>query len=365
MLAFIVYSASESGARWIKTVDLPGGSIQDYCSIDSSLFVAIGGRIFRSENDGVSWAPMASPEGNREVYSIEALDGTLLAGTSDGVYQASIENLHWKIFNRPGFSRSPALSIWTYLGYIYIGSEGVVYKSIDQGKTWVETKTGLPQDARITCFAGIVKIAVAGSENHGVFITESVNWIPPPDLDSGSHHIRDLEVFGNKVYAVTTQGVMESANLGADWDPSPLTLPNITSLLGNGGDLLAGTDQGIRISSDKGKTWKAMNEGMPENAAIQSLEILGGSIFASTETGVWRMSTPPVGILVLPGGSSPAPPRLLGRQGARTNREFTMPRADQVDVQLVDFLGRTIWYRKGNRLRAVSLRNQPHLIRRN
>lgn len=388
MLAFCVYLTSEPNAQWVKAVGLPGGRIQDHCSIDSHHFLAMGGRIFRSDNDGASWTPMASPGDSMEVHSVEALDGTLLAGTPEGVYQSSMEDAGWNIFNRPGLSGSPALSIWTYLGYLYIGSEGAVYKSIDQGITWAKSESGLPQDARITCFAGIVKIAVAGSENRGVFISESMDWIPPPDLDSGNHPIRDLEVFGNKVYAVTTHEVLESANLGADWGPSLLTLPNITNLLGDGDGLLfAGTDQGIDVSSDKGKTWNAMDEGIPENAAIQSLEKLGGSLFASTATGVWRIASPSVGVPILPSGACLTSLRLLGRQGSQSLLEFTLPHADQVNIQLVDFIGRTVWSRehlqvkegrnalslntgsfapggyllqmntrKGNRLRAVSLR---------
>jgi photosystem II stability/assembly factor-like uncharacterized protein len=340
MLAICGYLAPESNAQWVQARDLPGGRIHDYCSIDSNYFLAMDGRIFRSDNDGASWTPMPSPGKNLEVYSVEEVDETILAGTPVGVYESSINNVSWKFFDRPGLSNAPALSIWTYLGYLYIGSEGAVYKSIDQGKTWAELNSGLPQDARITSFAGIVKIAVAGSENRGVFITESMNWIPPPDFDSANNQIRDLDVFGNKVYAVTTHEVLESTNLGADWGPSSFTLPNITCLLGDYDNLFAGTDQGINYSTDKGKTWKGFNEGIPENTAIQSLVELSGNIFASTDLGVWRITSPTAGIPSLPSEAPLTPPRLLGRQGSRSLLGITLPNADPVSIELVDFLGR-------------------------
>jgi hypothetical protein len=340
MLAFCGYLALGSDAQWAQVRDLPGGRIRDYYSIDSECFLAVDGRIFHSENEGASWTPMASPGKSLEVYSIEEFDGTILAGTPAGVYQSPMNNESWELFDRPGLSDGQALSIWAYLGYLYIGSEGAVFKSIDQGKTWAELKSGLPQDARITCFAGIVKIAVAGSENRGIFITESTNWIPPPVFDSTNSDIRDLDVFGNKVYAVTPHEVLESANLGADWGPSSFTMTNITSLHGDDARLYAGTDHGVYFSTDKGKSWNSFNEGLPEKAAIRSLVGLGGSIFASTDRGVWRIAFPSptrAGIPYLPSGAPLPPHRLLGPLAG-----ITPPASDPMDIERVDFLGRWV-----------------------
>lgn len=338
MLALCGYLAPESDAQWVRAPDLPGGRINDYCSTDSGYFLAMDGRIFHSDNDGASWKPMASPGKDLEVYSLEELDGTILAGTPVGVYQASIHNESWEFFDRPGLSKGPALSIWTYLGYLYIGSEGVVYKSIDQGKTWAELKSGLPQDARITSFAGIVKIAVAGSDNRGVFITESMNWIPSHDIDSADNQILDLDVFGNKVYAVTAREVLESSNLGDDWGPSSFTLSGITTLLGDADRLYAGTGHGIYYSTDKGKSWESLNEGIPEKTAIRSLVGLGGSIFASTDTGVWRIASPTAGLPHPPFRGPSPPPRLPRRQGSLF--EIALPDADPMIIERVDFSGR-------------------------
>lgn len=350
MLAVALHFAPEITAQWVKSVNLPGGPIHDFCSIDSDLFLAMDGRIFRSNQQGASWTPLAPPGPDLEVYSLEALDGTLLAGTTEGVYQSSPDGSGWAFFDKPGLSHTPALSLWTHLGYHYIGSVGAVYRSIDQGKTWAESKTGLPPDARITRFAGIVKIVVAGSDNRGVFITESMHWIPPPDYDSANNRIRDLEVFGNKVYAVTPHQVLESPNLGADWSPASLTLPHITCLLGDGALLYAGTENGIRYSSDKGITWEAFNDGIPENSAILSLEAMDGHLFASTETGVWRRGFPSSGIINHPSKSllPPLPP--IGMPGSQPLIEFTLPYAGPVNIKLVDVAGRTIGY--GNHLQV-------------
>jgi hypothetical protein len=172
-----------------------------------------------------------------------------------------------------------------------------------------------------------------------------MNWIPPPDYDSANNQIRDLEVFGNKVYAVTTHQVLESPNLGADWSPSSLTLPNITCLLAEGTHLYAGTDKGIRYSTDKGITWKAFNDGIPENAAILSLERLNGHLFASTETGVLRSVTSSVGILSRPSRALLALPRPLRPHGSQALIEFTLAYGEPVNIKVADFSGRTVWYR--------------------
>lgn len=291
LLACCLGFAPKSMAQWKKAALLPGGTIQDHFSFDSMHFLAMEGGIFQSVDEGVSWIPIPSP-GNRKIYSVEALDGTILAGTPDGVFQSSMSKIGWGPFRRTGLSDSPALSIWSYLGYLYIGSVGAVYRSIDQGISWAKSESGLPRDARITRFTGIVKIAVAGSDNRGVFITESMNWIPSADSDCVENRILDLEVFGNKVYAVTSHGVLESANLGVDWDPSSLALGGITSLLGDGGYLYAGTERGIYLSIDKGKSWKPFSQGLPENSSIRSLEKIGGSIHASTDTDTWRIVSP-------------------------------------------------------------------------
>lgn len=350
MLAFCLYSAPGTYSQWVQVPDLPGGRIRDYCPIGSGLFLAMEGRIFRSDDGGASWTAMASPGENPEVLSIEELDGTILAGTPAGVYQSSIQDVSWRVFDRPGLSGIQALSIWSYLGYLYIGSEGAVYKSIDQGRTWAESKTGLPRDARITSFAGIVKIAVAGTGNRGVFITESMNWIAPPDFDSANYHIRDLDVIGNKAYAVTAHGVLESGNLGVDWGPSSFSLPDITCLLGDAGYVVAGTVQGLNYSADKGKTWERFDGGIPGNTAIESLAALGENIFASTDRGVWRTTSPTVGITNrisnLSLNRSPLNrPRLHVHQGSRPLLEIALPDSGPDNFQWIDYSGRRVWSR--------------------
>jgi hypothetical protein len=296
ILCCCVLAASGAMAQWVEVFGLPGGRIEDACAIDSALFMAINGQLFHAEYKGATWTPLTPPEPNLEVYSIEARGEFLLAGTRNGVYQMSGNSGKWEPFQRPGLPVLSALSIWSYLGHFFIGSEGVVYKSIDQGETWHGMKMGLPPDARVICFAGIVKIAVAGSESHGIFITESQNWIPSSSLDTVHSQIQELEVYGNKVFAVTKRTVMESLNLGDDWLPSSLGLADITTLLGRSDYLMAGTKTGIRLTTDNGKTWQAFDAGMLNPSSIQSLVELNGILFASTESGVWRMAASSAGI---------------------------------------------------------------------
>ena len=56
------------------------------------------------------------------------------------------------------------------------------------------------------------------------------------------------------------------------------------------GQLFAGTDNsGVHLSTDSGATWTSFSAGMPNDTRVWSLAGTGSSIFAGTNSGVWRV----------------------------------------------------------------------------
>jgi hypothetical protein len=68
-------------------------------------------------------------------------------------------------------------------------------------------------------------------------------------------------------------------------------LENMNCLVATNSQLLAGTDNsGVYLSVDGGETWTPVNSGMPDGTRVWSLAASSDSIFAGTDSGVWRVS---------------------------------------------------------------------------
>jgi len=59
-------------------------------------------------------------------------------------------------------------------------------------------------------------------------------------------------------------------------------LPNVLSLVVNGVNIFAGTSEGVFLSTNSGKSWKAINAGLT-SSAIWCLAVSGANIFAGTD----------------------------------------------------------------------------------
>ncbi|MBN1574938.1 MAG: hypothetical protein JW913_00195 [Chitinispirillaceae bacterium] len=126
-----------------------------------------------------------------------------------------------------------------------------MYASSDQGATWNELA------------------AIPGNTGQG--ITRTIV----------SMAIDDTVLFA----ATTSMGIFRSIDNGASWQPANFGLMNldIGALIRGESGLIAGTQQGAFLSTDKGLRWRAITTGLPPDFKITVLAANGSSIFAATK----------------------------------------------------------------------------------
>jgi len=151
-------------------------------------------------------------------------------------------------------------------------------------------KTGLPTSATVFSIAGHGNTLFAGTDA-GVFVSKDggAAWAA---ANSGltDTHISQLVLVGARLLAVTLTGVFLSEDSGTSWTPDKSTIKGVNTYLVLNSQLVAGTDaQGAYVSSDSGTSWSPLGAGLPDGTRIWSLAADRTSLFAGTDSGVWRV----------------------------------------------------------------------------
>lgn len=176
-----------------------------------------------------------------------------------------------------------------------------MFRSDDLGRTWTPVGEGLPENVMITQLEKMGNQILIGTFHHGVFLSHPGNerWQQLDTTSLPSNHITSLHVAGSVIYAgVLKHGIFASTDQGKSWASlnhnlqyervksilrtdnelwigtdrgifslkngtetwqQTTTKPLMSGLLKVGDNLVAGTYEGIALSSDNGKTWNIVN----------------------------------------------------------------------------------------------------------
>jgi photosystem II stability/assembly factor-like uncharacterized protein len=343
-LFLLIGFTASAHAQWTKTnwpasngfFNLNSGQTEVFNRTWDSLN---GGCMFLTADNGATWTQISSEDSSIGILSIVMLNGNILAGTWDGLYQSTSGGATWKAVTPTGIPANTVIwSIAMIATTLFAGTKGSIYKSSDSGTTWTEVKTGIPASARIRSLVANRSAIFAGGDSDGVYATTNsgTNWTA---VNSGlaDKRISQLVALGAQLFAVTLSGVFISGNNGASWTANSSSLKKINCFIVINNQLFAGTDSsGVYLSADSGGTWTSYNAGMPANTRVWSLAASNGYLFAGTSSGVWRS----------PFSTTSVPPRLTSSrvQFRRQNSSlativFTLSSPERVDLELYDLGG--------------------------
>ncbi len=307
MLIFLTTSVYP---QWVQTNWQESNSFFNLYTSEGEVFTRIwdsnnGGRMFFTDDSGANWTQVSSADSDIDILSVVMWNNNILAGTWDGFYRCTLDDIYWEPFEPAGIPADTA--IWSAAMIdtsLFAGATGNIYKSsIDDVNTWSEVSTGIPVNARIISIVANGNAIFAGSNSNGVFITTNggTSWTA---INSGltDLHISQLATIGTKLLAVTLKdGVFVSDSNGTSWvsdanvtswEADSSGLDNINCLLAVNNLLFAGTDSnGVYLSDNSGLSWIAVNSGLPANTRIWSMAADGYDIFAGTSEGIWQINT--------------------------------------------------------------------------
>jgi photosystem II stability/assembly factor-like uncharacterized protein len=201
------------------------------------------GGAFVSTDGGAEWKQIADGLGGRDVFALaEAQDGTILAGTNNGI-----------------FALDPSTNAWTPRDAIVTSVSQTVTKVV-RGKRVSAVKTSEDKrelSSRIYALDLSTDVWVAAAEG-GIFTSrdQGATWQGGPAAGSGDY--RAVAAHGATMAAAQPSALVISTDAGETWMPVnvPLAITRIYRVVFSAdGTLWLGASQGVYFSHDKGRNW--------------------------------------------------------------------------------------------------------------
>jgi photosystem II stability/assembly factor-like uncharacterized protein len=202
--------SEDFGVSWTDiTANVQLQNIGDFLSHQGTLFVCGYSGVWRSDDNGTSWAAAgAGLPANVMIRCMVSKGSDIFCGTSlEGVYKSSDKGNTWISLKNGLPTSCYIISMCVKDNVIFLGTDSGVYLSKDDGNNWLEANNGLSYAG----YRGVVSMTSAGNSifvglgnYNGVYytedngaswksITETVGVITPNSLVS----------FKNVVYAAT------------------------------------------------------------------------------------------------------------------------------------------------------------------
>jgi hypothetical protein len=257
-----------------------------------------GAGVFRSTDDGASWAQTALTR--ISVTSFAEMGTRIFAGTiGGGVFRSDDGGNSWQAMNHEltsivqtvGFRPPDVLALTVWGGSLYVSTRdniggvptGGVFRSDNRGNSWTSTKATLfllgGWSASLVGFGDALYMATS----EGVFRRQlgGGSWGP---AGMGGLQVESLAASSNRLFAGTPSGVFSSSD-GLSWRQHGLQSHLISTLFMSDTTLYAAShDSGVFRSEGAGVSWLGSSAGM-SNTDVHSLALSGTRLYAGTKGG--------------------------------------------------------------------------------
>ncbi len=230
-------------AGWRKLTAEPANAVMTYTGASGSqLFFSSNAGISKAQLPGLNLISLTDDTRMQRVDGLARSAGSILAATPGGIYRSTDQGNTW-LRAHPYQTRAIAMS--GTRGVAAIGQqEGGLYRTVDDGRTWTEaTGDGLTEpllnlgalaSAGLDIYAGFTDTySVGGSEDWvtgGVFRSTDggAHWTAASSglpTRTGKHApVLKLAAWGSDVVAVTVAGVYHSPDKGGSWEKADVEL---------------------------------------------------------------------------------------------------------------------------------------------
>ena len=182
--------------------------------------------------------------------------------------------------------------------YIFAGiNRNGIFRSSDKGVSWSSVTNNI-SSISITAIAAIdTMVFVATTEVLGFIFRSTDNGSSWQTVSGGNipdrRIIYSLAAIGTDLFAGTDTGLFVSSDLGKSWAPSGLSGISVHSLYAEKTNLYAGTQpEGIYVSSDTGKKWSQSNGKFStvsySGIAVEGIVAGNGILYAGAYSGIYE-----------------------------------------------------------------------------
>ena len=266
-----VFVSKDKGQTW-ENMNLGNYRIIDMIFKGEELFVLSSEGIFSNTNDGVIWEYRNSGLENRVLNNFAINGEELYIGTDKGMYRSTNDGWRWDKVS-PILETHRINSIYINSNQeIYVATEGNIYFSTDHGETWDFTNYGMT-NLSTNVVTGNDDILVVGTYPEKLFpaviytsYDKGQSW-ETSNVGWEDQYVASISISGLNIFA------------------------NVKSSIGN-------EDVGVLFSSNNGKSWHTLNEGLAY-LNVNNITVDNNKIYAATNgTGIYVMDVPPLFLAV-------------------------------------------------------------------
>jgi photosystem II stability/assembly factor-like uncharacterized protein len=301
-----LFPAAGFGA-WTQINPPRGGQLRAFASTGSSIFTVTANNnipavLLRSRDSGKTWTPPATGLPEFHWGGLAAIGNTLFMATEKSIFKSTDDGASWieaktGIPAKDSLDRSISIQVLAACdGILYAGGIGPLFVSRDSGQSWIKS-VDFPVYS-ITA-SGAVVVAPGYIPMQGIALSldcgQSWKTINPLSrLDPVDAYELAAAICQNAIFIPAFgKGIFRSADSGATWTDvsSGLGDLKVWALAVLGTSIFAGTESGgIFRSTDQGNHWIEVNTGLNERR-IRTLSVLGSTVFAGTfESGAYVSS---------------------------------------------------------------------------
>jgi photosystem II stability/assembly factor-like uncharacterized protein len=253
-----------------------------------------GGGVFRSEDGGRMWAASGlQGEAVRALGQSTSRPDVFVAGTRTGIFRSEDAGKSWERISPAGDEELKNLDSIAIdprdANVIYAGTYHLPWKTTDGGKSWKPIAAGMIDDS------DVMSVVIDRSDPERIFASAcsgiyrsgngGAQWTKLQGIPYVSRRTQQIaQDPGNAAiwYAGTTEGLWRSKDNGENWErvTGRDIVVNAIAFAGRGARLLLGTEEGILLSRDAGKSFAARNSGFTHTVV---------RAFAASETDSQRL----------------------------------------------------------------------------
>ncbi len=309
-----IYKSIDNGFTWINlnaTISINSLSL---VSLGNLLYVTSPSGIYKSANNGSTWSIV-----NNNLpfipYMLFAANNNLYCSQNALTYVSTNGGVNWTIVTNSSFNSIIESSIKVFGGnansvvswnlgttsvvnsglggahetndiyqdgsVMYVGNNNGIYRSQDNGNTWVNKSVSLPLNTIVNCITKCGNNLIIGTKGKGVFLSNDNGntWIQSNSGLSNNgvnySNITALHTYNGRVFMGAKENIQfydfaslfVSDNNGVSWSQSAIGLEpnvNVSSICNFGTYLIIGSkdefspssfNDGVYLSIDNGATW--------------------------------------------------------------------------------------------------------------
>ncbi len=246
-----------------------------------------------STDQARTWHAFGDGLDRTPVLALVFVDNTLFAGTTAGLY--TLRDDKWTRIDA-----LPTVAVYSITrgadGTIYVATDAHgIFASADAGKTWTRIP-GLDGEIILSVAALDAQTLFAGTSGHGAFVTRDAGKTWQALYAFSGDYVSVIAVDprdGRSIYLRTRGGVFRSRDAGATWQmlAGGIQTESVNTLLfdSHSSRIYAATSgRGVFASDDDGASWQNLNAGLPQGVAALSLaQIDAQTLLAGTQNGIY------------------------------------------------------------------------------